>query len=434
MRPDGALHSVHHTIPEAAPGPSLTQDQARARAEAFLHDAKGLDLSRWKLVTANSNQRPARADHEFVWEQVAPLNPVPAGGEAAHVRVQLVVQGEEVSGYRIFIHVPEDWLRTHTQTRLASTAKSVGLFVLAALFVVGVLVGFFRNLGHSEVAAVPWRRLAAWSLVVLVGTIATFATAQSQYLARYVTDQPLTRYLATVVIGLTLSSALFYSGAVFLLGLAWFFLARTYGSQHLPGWQGMPAAYYRDAFVVGLCGAAALAGVSRLGPALARIWPVARYALPENVPQGLDVSWPALNALAGGVTHAFIVIGVLALAIGVASWYVRPTWAQVALLALVAILLTPQSGSAGEAVQSALVTFVEFGVIWWGARRIVRFNLLGYFLVAMLLSLAPVAADLLRQPNSFFHANGWLLVAAGVALLLWPLVEWRLGTLEKVVS
>ena len=58
LRPDGALHSVHHTMAEAAPGPSLTQDQARARAEAFLHDAKGLDLSQWKLVTANSDQLP----------------------------------------------------------------------------------------------------------------------------------------------------------------------------------------------------------------------------------------------------------------------------------------------------------------------------------------------------------------------------------------
>jgi hypothetical protein len=100
----------------------------------------------------------------------------------------------------------------------------------------------------------------------------------------------------------------------------------------------------------------------------------------------------------------------------------------------VAILLTPQSGSVGEVVQSALVSFVQFGVIWWGARRIVRFNLLGYFLAAMLLALAPAAADLLRQPNPLFHANGWLVVAAGVVLLLWTLVEWKRGTPENVMS
>ena len=96
-----------------------------------------------------------------------------------------------------------------------------------------------------------------------------------------------------------------------------------------------------------------------------------------------------------------------------------------------AILLIGQTGSAGEFAQNALITFVELGAIWWGARRIVRFNLLGYFLAAMLLALAPEAADLLRQPNSFFHANGWLVVAATVALFLWPLVEWRRGVLGK---
>ena len=81
LRPDGALHSVHHTIPEAAPGPSLSQEDARARAEAFLRDAKGLDLSLWKLVAANSNKLPARTDHAFMWERIAALNPVPAGTE-----------------------------------------------------------------------------------------------------------------------------------------------------------------------------------------------------------------------------------------------------------------------------------------------------------------------------------------------------------------
>jgi hypothetical protein len=273
--------------------------------------------------------------------------------------------------------------------------------------------------------------MAAWSLVVLAATLVTFATATADYMSRYPTDQPLSRYLATVMISLTLSSALFYSGTVFLFGLAWFFLARTYGSQHLPGWRRMPAAYYRDAFVVGACGAVALAGISRLGAILARIWPVARYALSESVPQGLDVSWPALHAITGGVTHSFIVVGVLALAIGVASWYVRATWAQAALLVLVAILLTPQAGSTGELAQSAVLTFVQLGVIWWGARRIVRFNLLGYFLAAMLLSLAPSAADLLRQPNPFFRANGWFVIAAVGVLLLWPLVEWKRAPFEK---
>ena len=125
LRPDGTLHSVHHTLAEAAPGANLTKEEAQARAEAFLRDSKKIDLSQWKLVEARSEKLPSRTDHSFVWEETQPLNPSPPGAEAAHVRISLAVQGDEVSGYRIFIHLPEDWVRKQNETTLANTAQTV---------------------------------------------------------------------------------------------------------------------------------------------------------------------------------------------------------------------------------------------------------------------------------------------------------------------
>ncbi len=84
LRPDGALHSVHHVLPEAAPGPSLSDDQAIARASAFLHDEKGLDLAQWKLVGNTSQTLPARTDHTFTWEHTAPLAPPQASDGGAY--------------------------------------------------------------------------------------------------------------------------------------------------------------------------------------------------------------------------------------------------------------------------------------------------------------------------------------------------------------
>ena len=40
LKPDGSLHSVRHTLAEAAPGASLTKDEAVARAEKFLREEK----------------------------------------------------------------------------------------------------------------------------------------------------------------------------------------------------------------------------------------------------------------------------------------------------------------------------------------------------------------------------------------------------------
>jgi membrane protease YdiL (CAAX protease family) len=60
LKPDGSLHSIHHTVAEAAPGASLTKDEAVALGEKFLRDEKKLDLSKWSLVESRSDKKPNR--------------------------------------------------------------------------------------------------------------------------------------------------------------------------------------------------------------------------------------------------------------------------------------------------------------------------------------------------------------------------------------
>jgi hypothetical protein len=252
-----------------------------------------------------------------------------------------------------------------------------------------------------------------------------FLTMEPQYLATYSTQQPFNFFVGTRLIALTFGAVLFYAASVFLFGLAWFFLARLYGAECLPGWRGMPAIYYRDAFLVGLGGSIAVLGVGRLTDLLARIWAVPQYAFPEDVPQELQFLLPALHALGSGLTRSFLAVGLLALALGFASYCLRSSAMQTLLLGVAALLAAPLGGSAGEFVEKALAIFAGLMLLWWGSQRLVRFNLLGYLLVAMLLSLAPAAAELLRQPNSFFRANGWGVVAVLVALFLWPLAAWQ---------
>jgi len=434
LLPDGGLHSVHHTIAESAPGANLSKEDALARAAAFLRDTKKLDLSQWKLIESQSDKLPARTDHTFVWEQIAPVAPVVDSGaqnggtEGAHMRVSLAVQGDEVSGYRISIHVPEDWRLRQTQTTLAVTLRTIGLSIFAAAFGIAVLVAFFRNLRTPFMAAAPWKRLARWSLVVLVASLATYATSEQQYLATYRTDLPFRTFVGTMFIGLSLGAALFYSGTICLFGVACVFLARRYGTQSLPVWRALPAAYYRDALTAGVCGATILMALRRLPVLAGRMWPVARYDLGASVPDGLDAHWPALHAIAAGVTHSLIGVGVLALALGFAASYLRPSWLQAALLVLLAVLAAPRAGSPGDFAQSAVIGLLELGIVWWGAQRILRFNLLGYVLVALLVSLSAAASELLPQPNALFRANAWVVIAAGIALLLWTAARWGWGS------
>ena len=74
LKPDGSLHSVHHTLDEKAPGANLSKEEAQARAEVFLRDRKGVNLADWNLVETHTDKKPARTDHTFEWEQKAALD------------------------------------------------------------------------------------------------------------------------------------------------------------------------------------------------------------------------------------------------------------------------------------------------------------------------------------------------------------------------
>ena len=77
LKPDGSLHSVHHTLDEKAPGANLSKEEAQARAEVFLRDRKSVNLADWNLVETHTDKKPARTDHSFEWEQKAALGVAP---------------------------------------------------------------------------------------------------------------------------------------------------------------------------------------------------------------------------------------------------------------------------------------------------------------------------------------------------------------------
>ena len=66
----------------------------------------------------------------------------------------------------------------------------------------------------------------------------------------------------------------------------------------------------------------------------------------------------------------------------------------------------------------------RLSALWFGVTHIVRFNVMGYFLLAAMMALVPGAIDLLEQPNPYFHANGYAVIAFALAMLAWPLIYW----------
>jgi len=426
LYPNGGLYSVHHTLLQNAPGPDLSKDDALALAQTWLSQEKHVDLSQWKLVDSQSQKQPNRTDHSFTWEQLAALATAPGVTEPAHVRIELQVQGAEVSGYRTYVKIPEDWERAESQTTLAGTIQSTGMIGLLVAGGFAVLVIFFRNLKQPDMSEVPWRRMAKWSLVVLAAMVVNYAAEAPTLMARYSTEMPLKIFIATLCIMLPLVAILAFTAAFFLLGLAWFFLSRAFGAERLPGWVGMPAAYYSDAFCVGLFGAAAWMGLRRLPALITSHWPALQHSVEAAVPSGLDSKWPAASALASVVNSGIFGVALLALLASFLCYAaMRRTAVRAALLIVVVILAALGAVTVGSFARTAAFDLIVLWVMWWGVSKLLRFNMLGYFLLFATMAAVQSAAELLAQPNSFYRTSGTLVCIAAILLLAWPLVAWR---------
>jgi hypothetical protein len=422
LKPDGSLHSIHHTLDEKTPGANLSVQEAQARAETFLRDTKGMNLADWNLVETHTDKKPARTDHIFVWEQKAPLDPAPGqpAASGAHIRVQLQVLGDEVSGYRTFIKIPETWTDRESRPTLAQRLQSFGFAGGIGFVIVAVLVIFLRSLKSPDVARVPWVPLGKLSIAMLVAGIVTYINRTPQLFMNYTTAWPLSTFYIILLITMLFITAIYLSGSVLLLGLSWFFVERGFGEGRIPAWRNLNAAYFLDAFCIALFGSAAVMGLNRL-PALFARWPLLRHSLGASVPENLDLLSPAVGALASSVAAAFLTVGLLSLAAGLIAIYVRPAWMRAALMLLYAALMATNVATPSAFFRDAAFHLLEVAAVWYGVTRIARFNALGYFLLAAMLVLFPAAIDLLEQPNSYFHANGYAVVAIALAFLAWPL-------------
>jgi len=83
-------------------------------------------------------------------------------------------------------------------------------------------------------------------------------------------------------------------------------------------------------------------------------------------------------------------------------------------------------GNSADLAEQFLAKAILLAVVIFGVRRIMRFNILGCFLIiAGTFSLAG-ASELLGQPDAFYRVNGCAVLVALFLLLAWPFTSWRI--------
>lgn len=434
LKPDGSLHSVRHTLAEATAGAALSKEEAVARAEKFLREEKKLDLKDWNLVESDSDKRPHRIDHILTWEQKEPLDAPQAASssakDSAHARIEIKVLGDEVSNYRTFIKIPDDW--RHEQEKL-SFPRTLLTYLIPILFFVGLsiaaLVFFLKNLKSDAARSIPWRRVVSWSVWSLVGFFLTFGlggTVQT-LLNQYDTATPL-KFTMVVVATSAFFGAGFSLGSIaVLLGMAWYFAARAFGDERLPGSSHKPAEYYRDALWIGLGGAGGLLALQRILTFASSLWPTIHRSMPASFGQDFDAVLPAGAVLGGTLTHGLFMTSVVAAVAAFIAAQIRQTWLRVLLLLGGALALVGGGwGDPADFGKQFLARLILLAVLACGVQYVMRFNILGCFLVVAGTSLFGGAAELLAQPDSYYRANGYAVLLVLALLLSWPLVAWRI--------
>jgi len=436
LRPDGGLHSIHHTLAEETSGASLTKEEAKARAEKFLAEEKKIDLKAWTLVESSSDKKPHRVDHALTWQQNSPLDAgsVSAANAADHAyaRIDVEVLGDELSNYRTYIKIPDEWVRKQKELTPLRTLVNFGI---PGLFFGGLgiaaLIAFLKNLKSEAARTIPWKRIGLWAIWGLCGFLASlaFGNRLATVLNLYDTSNPLKFTYAIFSISL-LFFAMFVYGAIALsFGIAWFYAARAFGEERLPDWRGMPANFYRDAFFIGLGGSATLLGLERVLVAASAYWPTVHRSLPASFGQEFDAFLPAASLTGGTVEYGLLTTGMVVAVAAFAAAQIRHRGLRILLLFLGALSVAPGNwGNPADLAKQFLARLILLSVLVVGVRYVMRFNILGCFLVVAGTSLFGGAAELLSQPDSFYRENGYAVLLALVLLFAWPFISWRMGS------
>ena len=157
--PAGTPYGFRERLKETAPGPSLSEDQARRIAEDTAVRRWHVDLALYSRAETSKEVRPnGRADHTFVYER----NAEHAG--AGRYRLRLVVSGDRLTELTHFLRVPEAFARQYEQMRSANDGIAFGAQAVAiVLYLIGgCMVGVFLMLR---------KRWLVWQQAVVLGVV-----------------------------------------------------------------------------------------------------------------------------------------------------------------------------------------------------------------------------------------------------------------------
>ena len=392
---DGRVLRVRHLLPEARPGASLSEADARARALTAVRERFQIDPAGLKEISAKPTKHPARLDWSFVFK-----DPTGVQLKQGERRLSISLAGDQLVDAERFVFVPEAWERA--QRRWESVLQ-IGSIVGGVLIVVVVLCGagaaiVFWSRGRFAVAMA-----LGPALIMLVATAASTANRWPTIIAGFSTAQPYVLQQTTLVIALGVGAVVAAAMMGLLSGLTAPWLRRGLADR-------------RQALILGCGVGLTIAGAEAL---IARLYVGANPPWPSL--HGAVEAWPLINPVLQTVSQLIAGTAVLALMCGgldrlTNGWTRRRVlWGSLACLLWV---LSHQAGDAASWVPWVASALLSGAVLFLAYVLVLRFELSVLPLVVGAMQILDLVSGAVQQAYPGAMA-GALLGIPVVAALAW---------------
>ena len=189
----GDVLRVEHTLPEGRAGATLDETAARALAAGALKREFGLDAGSGQVreVSARPAKLKARTDWTFTYAD-ATAPPLPQG----ELRLEVEIAGDQVTGSRRFVFVPEQWGRQQRATETRNLILRIVVGVVFGGLLVAAAVGGVVSWSRRHYTP---RVFFAAAAIMLVATVAAAGNAWPATQAAMPTEIPLALQLLGVL-------------------------------------------------------------------------------------------------------------------------------------------------------------------------------------------------------------------------------------------
>ncbi len=198
---DGDIYSFTHVLPEEKKGERLTEEDALKIAFSYLEE-KGINTSEIEILKKEKEEKENRADYVLQFETKEKIGDISK-------RIELVIQGNEVSGFRDYFKIPEDWQRDYEKRTAVNVIKLFLFGILWGIAVFLLMVSFVKLIirGPSDFR----RPLIIAGIVVFVSLINIMNRFFLSF-KDYQTSNPLQNFIGTITTQYIISLIVIFAG------------------------------------------------------------------------------------------------------------------------------------------------------------------------------------------------------------------------------